>query len=68
MCFFIPKQDVDTLMFKGASIGGIIQITTNFKSVGNRQSKMLLKHMVKLEDIAAHIKPQCEQHSEIHYD
>ena len=56
VCFFIPKQDVETLMFKGASIGGIIQITTNFKSVGNQQSKMLLKRMVKLEDIAALIK------------
>jgi len=57
VCFFIPKSDVESLMFKGASIGGIIQLTTNFKTVKNEQSKKLLSHMVKLEDISALITP-----------
>jgi len=57
VCFFIPRSDVEMLMFKGDSVGGIIQLTTNFKSVGNHQSKMLLSHMVKLEDILVLIRP-----------
>ncbi len=34
-CFFIPHRDIERLMFKGADIEGIIQITTNFKSIMN---------------------------------
>ena len=56
VCFWIPRNDVEALMFKGASIGGIIQITTNFNSVTNKQSKMVLSHMVRLEDISALIE------------
>lgn len=56
VCFFIPQKDVERLMFKGASIGGIIQITTNFETVVNAKSKMLLTHMVRLGDLLALIK------------
>ena len=56
VCFFIPRKDVEMLMFKGASIGGIIQLTTNFKSVENQKSKMLLSYMVKIEDVSALIR------------
>jgi hypothetical protein len=56
VCFFIPRADVETLMFKGASIGGIIQLTTHFRSVENQQSKLLLSHMVKIGDISTLIK------------
>ena len=56
VCFFILRQDVESMMFKGVSIGGIIQITTKFKSISNQQSKMLLKHLVKVEDILALIE------------
>jgi len=56
VCFFIPRQKVDSLMFKGAAIGGVIQLTTNFKSIENQQSKMLLVHMVKIEEVSALIK------------
>ena len=56
VCFFIPLKDVEALMYKGASIGGIIQLTSNFKSVGNQQSKMLLSRMARIEDILALIE------------
>jgi hypothetical protein len=56
VCFFIPRKDVESLMFKGASIGGVIQITTKFKSVASAQSKMLLTHMVRLGDLMALIE------------
>jgi len=57
VCFFIARNDVEELMYKGKSIGGVIQLTTNFNKVGNRQSKMLLSHRVKLEAILALIEP-----------
>jgi hypothetical protein len=43
-------------MFKGGTIGGIIQITTNFNSISNQKSKMLLKYLKKEEDILALIE------------
>ena len=56
-CFFIPRPEVEALMFKGASIGGIIQITTNFKHVTAKQSMMLLRYLTKLDDILALTDP-----------
>jgi hypothetical protein len=57
VCFLIARKDVGELMYKGESIGGVIQLTTHFETVGNQQSKMLLSHMVKLEAILALIEP-----------
>ena len=54
--FLIPRLDVEKLMFKGGTIGGIIQITTNFNSISNQKSKMLLKYLKKEEDILALIE------------
>ncbi len=51
VCFLIPRADVESLMFKGAAIGGIIQITSNFSKVQNIQGRKLLNYMVCIEDI-----------------
>ena len=51
VCFLIPRPNVEKLMFKGKSIGGIIQLTTNFKAVSNKQSRMLLEYMVPLSAV-----------------
>ena len=40
-------------MFRGRQIGGIIQITTNFKTIWNQKSKLLKKYMVKVGDVLA---------------
>ncbi len=45
-------------MFRGASIGGIIQITTNFRSITNQQSKLLLTYLVSLDEILRMIEPE----------
>ena len=54
--FLIPRQEVAPLMFKGGTIGGIIQLTTKFKAVSNQKSKMLLKYLVRQEEILARIQ------------
>jgi hypothetical protein len=53
VCFFIPRNEVESLMFRGRQIGGIIQITTNFKTIWNQKSKLLKKYMVKVGDVLA---------------
>jgi hypothetical protein len=56
VCFLIPRMDVGGVMFKGTSIGGIIQLTSNFRSISNHQSKLLLRRLVKIGDILALIE------------
>jgi hypothetical protein len=53
VCFFIARDDVESLAYKGTSIGGIVQITTNFKAVGSPKAKQLLLRLARLEDVSA---------------
>jgi hypothetical protein len=56
VCFLIPRKDVEKIMVKGASIGGMIQITTNFKLLSNPRSKLLLSYLKRIDEILELIK------------